>query len=49
MPNLVHHGIVFVPLGAHPNLNIVDEVVGGCAWGAGCISGNDGSRIVMII
>lgn len=44
---LAHHGIIFVPLGyknAFAELSNVEEVHGGSPWGAGTISGSDGSR-----
>lgn len=44
---LAHHGIIFVPLGyknAFAELSNVQEVHGGSPWGAGTISGSDGSR-----
>ena len=44
---LVHHGMVFVPLGyknAFAELSNTEEVHGGSAWGAGVFSGGDGSR-----
>ncbi|KAJ1932911.1 hypothetical protein EC988_009297, partial [Linderina pennispora] len=45
LPNLTHHGIVYVPLGfKNPNLSDNSEVVGGSAWGAGTVAGGDGSR-----
>lgn len=45
---LVHHGMVFVPLGyknAFAELSNVEEIHGGSAWGAGMLSSSDGSRI----
>ncbi|KAJ3101878.1 hypothetical protein HDU97_000991 [Phlyctochytrium planicorne] len=45
LPNLAHHGIVFVPFGyGHPNIQDNSEVLGGGPWGAGTIAGGDGSR-----
>lgn len=47
LSTLVHHGIVFVPLGygeAFPILSNVEEVRGGSPWGAGSFSGADNSR-----
>ncbi|PVU87944.1 hypothetical protein BB561_006113 [Smittium simulii] len=45
LPNLVHHGMIYVPLGyANTNLFSVDEVVGGSPWGAGTVANGDGSR-----
>ncbi|KAI8323443.1 protoplast secreted protein 2 precursor [Martensiomyces pterosporus] len=45
LPNLVHHGIIYVPFG-FKNTHLFDnsEVIGGSAWGAGTIAGGDGSR-----
>ncbi|OLL27104.1 Protoplast secreted protein 2 [Neolecta irregularis DAH-3] len=45
---LVHHGIIFVPLGykgTFPELSNLSEVHGGSPWGAGTFSGGDGSRL----
>ncbi|PVU92690.1 hypothetical protein BB561_003674 [Smittium simulii] len=45
LPNLIHHGMIYVPLGyVNTNLFIVDEVIGGSPWGAGTIANGDGSR-----
>ncbi|KAG5729084.1 Protoplast secreted protein 2 [Termitomyces sp. T112] len=47
MSTLVHHGIIYVPLGyAHSfaELSGVDEVHGGSPWGAGTFAKDDGSR-----
>ena len=45
IPNLVHHGMVFVPLGyTTPLLFPNDEIRGGSSYGAGTIAGGDGSR-----
>ncbi|CAI4058566.1 hypothetical protein N7582_001139 [Saccharomyces uvarum] len=47
MSTLVHHGIIYVPLGyknAYKELTNTDDVNGSCAWGAGCVSGVDGDR-----
>lgn len=44
---LVHHGIIYVPLGygpAFPLLTNFDEVHGGSPYGAGAFAGPDGSR-----
>ncbi|GMM49331.1 hypothetical protein DASB73_002890 [Starmerella bacillaris] len=44
---LVHHGIIFVPLGykeVFPQLTNLEEVHGGSSWGAGTFAGPDGSR-----
>ena len=47
LPNLVHHGIIYVPLGySNPILHNMTEIVGGSPWGAGTFSGADGSRQV---
>jgi len=45
LPNLVHHGIIFVPNG-YPSPKLFDNSVvhGGSAWGAGTFAGGDGSR-----
>ena len=47
LSTLVHHGIVFVPVGyggASSMLSNVEEVRGGSPWGAGTFSGSDNSR-----
>ncbi|KAK7531023.1 flavoprotein-like protein [Phyllosticta citricarpa] len=47
MSTLVHHGMIYVPLGyktVFPYMANVDEVRGGSAWGAGTFSAADGSR-----
>jgi NAD(P)H dehydrogenase (quinone) len=47
MGHFVHHGMIYVPMGsADPNKPLfnLDEVHGGSAWGAGTLSGADGSR-----
>ncbi|CUM64258.1 uncharacterized protein PRCAT00001855001 [Priceomyces carsonii] len=42
---LVHHGIIFVPLGyASTDLQNLEEVHGSSPWGAGTFSAGDGSR-----
>ncbi|KAL3229601.1 Flavoprotein-like protein YCP4 [Nakaseomyces bracarensis] len=44
---LVHHGMVFVPLGykfSFAELANIEEVHGGSAWGASTLAGGDGSR-----
>lgn len=44
---LVHHGMIFVPLGyakAFGQLTNLNEVHGGSPWGAGAFAGADGSR-----
>ncbi|RKP08027.1 NAD(P)H:quinone oxidoreductase, type IV, partial [Thamnocephalis sphaerospora] len=43
---LAHHGVIFVPMGAHDNLGAIGEVVGGSYYGAGTVAGADGSRSV---
>lgn len=45
LPNLVHHGIIFVPMGYHPSLSLL-ECRGGSFYGAGTVAGADGSRQV---
>jgi len=47
MSTLVHHGMIFVPLGyknTFPHLSNVTEVRGGSPWGSGTFAGADGSR-----
>ena len=47
MSTLVHHGMIFVPLGYKTTFALmanVNEVRGGSPWGAGTFSGADGSR-----
>lgn len=47
LSTLVHHGIIFVPLGysrTFPLLTNLEEVHGGSPWGAGTFSNSDGSR-----
>ncbi|KAJ1961773.1 hypothetical protein H4R35_007414, partial [Dimargaris xerosporica] len=47
LTTLIHHGIIYVPLGyTHPNLQDNTEVIGGSAYGAGTVAGGDGSRQV---
>lgn len=47
LSTLVHHGMVFVPLGySHPGITSMDEVHGGSPWGAGTFASSDGSRKV---
>ncbi|SCW02605.1 LAFE_0F10286g1_1 [Lachancea fermentati] len=44
---LVHHGLIFIPLGyknTFAEMSNVEEVHGGSAWGAGTLAGPDGSR-----
>ncbi|ODQ67337.1 flavo protein WrbA [Nadsonia fulvescens var. elongata DSM 6958] len=47
MSILVHHGIIYVPLGYANNfgqLANLEEIHGGSPWGAGTFAGADGSR-----
>jgi NAD(P)H dehydrogenase (quinone) len=44
LPNLVHHGIIYVPLGNHAVISDISEVHGGSFYGAGTIAAADGSR-----
>jgi len=47
MSTLVHHGIIFVPLGykyTFAELSDLSEARGGSPWGAGTFAGGDGSR-----
>ncbi|KAL8923599.1 MAG: hypothetical protein Q9208_004546 [Pyrenodesmia sp. 3 TL-2023] len=47
MSTLVHHGMIFVPLGyktTFAQLTNLNEVHGGSPWGAGTFAGTDGSR-----
>jgi NAD(P)H dehydrogenase (quinone) len=45
LPNLVHHGMIYVPIGfAHPNISDYSEIIGSGPWGAGTNAGPDGSR-----
>lgn len=47
LSTLVHHGLVYVPLGyVHPGQGSNDEVHGGSPWGAGTFAGPDGKREV---
>lgn len=44
---LVHHGMIYVPLGyknVFAELANIEEGHGGCAWGSGTLAGADGSR-----
>jgi NAD(P)H dehydrogenase (quinone) len=45
LPNLVHHGIIYVPMGSHPVHANHDEIHGGSYWGAGTVARPDGSRV----
>lgn len=45
LPFFIHHGISYVPLGyITPELQALDEVQGGSAYGASTVAGGDGSR-----
>ncbi|PVV00414.1 hypothetical protein BB560_005205, partial [Smittium megazygosporum] len=47
LPNLVHHQIIFVPLGYSKAFGLLtdsSQVTGGSAYGAGTVAGGDGSR-----
>ncbi|CUS21019.1 LAQU0S02e03906g1_1 [Lachancea quebecensis] len=47
MTYLVHHGLIYIPLGyknVFAELSNVEEIHGGSAWGAGTLAGADGSR-----
>lgn len=47
LSTLVHHGIIYVPLGyknSFGQITNLEEVHGGSAWGAGTFAGGDGSR-----
>ncbi|KAF8137144.1 flavoprotein-like protein [Boletus edulis] len=47
LSTLVHHGIVYVPLGysrTFTQLSNLTEIHGGSPWGAGTFAGGDGSR-----
>jgi len=47
MSTLVHHGLIFVPLGYSHTFGLlvdVSEVRGGSPWGAGTFAAGDGSR-----
>ena len=47
MSTLVHHGIIFVPLGYKTSFHLLgdlSEVRGGSPWGAGTFASGDGSR-----
>lgn len=45
MGHFVHHGMIYIPLGyGDSSLFNLTEVHGGSPWGAGCLSGADGSR-----
>ncbi|KAJ9106475.1 flavodoxin-like fold protein [Naganishia cerealis] len=47
LSTLVHHGMVYVPLGYRsPLMASMDEIHGGSPWGAGTFAGSDGSRKV---
>lgn len=43
--HFVHHGMLYIPLGyGDSSIFTLEEVHGGSPWGAGCLSGADGSR-----
>ncbi|CAF1271466.1 unnamed protein product [Didymodactylos carnosus] len=45
LSNFVHHGMIYVPIGySSPKLADMNEIHGGSAYGAGTLSGPDGSR-----
>lgn len=46
LPNLAHHGMIYVPAGYSFGAPLygLDEVRGGSGWGAGTFAGGDGSR-----
>ncbi|KAI8585085.1 NAD(P)H:quinone oxidoreductase, type IV [Geranomyces variabilis] len=45
LPHLVHHGMIFVPLGYQSKVLFDNsEVIGGSPWGAGTVANGDGSR-----
>jgi len=47
LSSLVHHGIIYVPLGygpVFPQLTNMEEIHGGSPWGAGAFAGADDSR-----
>ena len=45
LTQLVHLGIIFVPLGySHPAINDVSEINGSSPYGSGTITGADGKR-----
>ncbi|KIY69103.1 benzoquinone reductase [Cylindrobasidium torrendii FP15055 ss-10] len=47
LSTLAHHGVIYVPFGyshAFAQLSALTEPRGGSAWGAGTLSGADGSR-----
>ncbi|OMJ23629.1 putative NAD(P)H dehydrogenase (quinone) FQR1-like 2 [Smittium culicis] len=47
LPNLFHHGMIYVPVGSNqPNILPTDEVIGGSTYGAGTVAGYDASRQV---
>ncbi|TPX33935.1 NAD(P)H dehydrogenase (quinone) [Synchytrium endobioticum] len=46
LTHFVHHGVIYVPLGYSSKiLHDQTEVIGGSPWGAGTITGNDGSKM----
>ena len=45
MGHFVHHGMIYIPLGyGDQSIFNLEEVHGSSPWGAGCLSGADGSR-----
>eukprot|EP00924_Labyrinthula_sp_SR-Ha-C_P016846 maker-scaffold_6-snap-gene-16.21-mRNA-1 protein AED:0.02 eAED:0.02 QI:138/1/1/1/1/1/2/134/204 len=47
LTHLVHHGMVYVPLGyRHPKMSSMDEIKGGSPWGPGTYAGVTGGREV---
>ena len=44
MPNLCHHGMIFVPHGYRDNLSSDDEIHGCSPYGAGTIAGSSGQK-----
>jgi len=52
LPNLVHHGMIFVPLGyaaGGEGQFSMDEIHGASPWGASTLAGPDGSREVSAL
>eukprot|EP00747_Dinoflagellata_sp_TGD_P092807 gnl/TRDRNA2_/TRDRNA2_165534_c0_seq1.p1 gnl/TRDRNA2_/TRDRNA2_165534_c0~~gnl/TRDRNA2_/TRDRNA2_165534_c0_seq1.p1 ORF type:complete len:453 (-),score=91.73 gnl/TRDRNA2_/TRDRNA2_165534_c0_seq1:386-1744(-) len=52
LPNLVHHGMIFVPLGyaaGNEGQFNMDEIHGASPWGASTLAGPDGSRQVSAL
>jgi NAD(P)H dehydrogenase (quinone) len=44
LPFFAHHGMIYVPLGPNKLLSNNTEIHGGSAFGAGTVTGSDGSR-----